>query len=106
MATWDDRYYTEIELEKTTLPTRMALACLRQFQLTIREPIVILFSLYTTVIYIVLFTFLDGYTFIFTDIHYISQGLNQHYMGGDVRGNCCRESLCSVCISIYQARVS
>jgi len=32
-------------------------------------------ALYLTVVYIVLFTFLDGYTYIFTDMYGISQGL-------------------------------
>jgi hypothetical protein len=41
----------------------------------IQEPIIILFGLYLTVVYIVLFTFLTGYTFIFTDVYGLSQGM-------------------------------
>ena len=39
------------------------------------EPIVMLMALYLTVIYIVLFTFLSAYTYIFTETYEISQGL-------------------------------
>jgi hypothetical protein len=47
----------------------------RQFLITIHEPIILLISLYMTVLYIVLFTFFDGYSYIFTDTYGISQGL-------------------------------
>ena len=47
----------------------------RQFLITFQEPIILLISLYMTVLYIVLFTFFDGYTYIFTDVYGISQGL-------------------------------
>lgn len=49
-------------------------ALYRPFLLTFREPIIGLIVLYLTVIYIVIFTFLDVYTFIFQDIHGVSQG--------------------------------
>ncbi|KAL3484905.1 benomyl/methotrexate resistance protein [Aspergillus germanicus] len=39
------------------------------------EPIVIAFTFYLTVVYIVLFTFLDGYPFIFGDTYGINNGL-------------------------------
>ncbi|KAH8810829.1 major facilitator superfamily domain-containing protein [Xylogone sp. PMI_703] len=38
----------------------------RPFQLVIHEPIIIMISLYLSVLYIIVFTFLPGYTFIFT----------------------------------------
>jgi len=50
----------------------------RPFLLTAREPIIILVALYLTVIYIVLFTFLDGYDFVFGatgGIHNLGPGL-------------------------------
>jgi len=73
--TGDKRFRAEMELEKTALITRMAGACFRQFELTMHEPIILLISLYMTIIYIVLFTFFDGYEYIYTDVHGLSQGL-------------------------------
>ncbi|KAK3699145.1 hypothetical protein LTR37_016619 [Vermiconidia calcicola] len=43
--------------------------------MTAREPVIMLLALYLTVIYIVLFTFFHGYTYIFEGTHGLSQGL-------------------------------
>ncbi|KIM99898.1 hypothetical protein OIDMADRAFT_126316 [Oidiodendron maius Zn] len=72
--TGDDRFQAELEITKTTLWTRLKISLKRPFQL-MSEPIVMLMALYLTVIYIVLFTFLGGYTYIFTETYEISQGL-------------------------------
>ena len=72
--TGDDRFQAELEITKTTLWTRLKISLKRPFQLMI-EPIVMLMALYLTVIYIVLFTFLSAYTYIFTETYEISQGL-------------------------------
>ncbi|SMQ49745.1 unnamed protein product [Zymoseptoria tritici ST99CH_3D7] len=50
-------------------------ALYRPFLLTAREPIIILFALYLTVIYIIFFTFLNGYTYIFDDNYNLSHGI-------------------------------
>jgi multidrug resistance protein len=73
--TGDNRYVAEVEIRADNFQTRLLHALYRPFLLTIREPIVILFALYLTVIYVVLFTFLDGYTYIFTDTYGFSQGV-------------------------------
>jgi len=73
--TGDQRYRADIEIRQETLSRRLKRALYRPFVLTAREPIIILVALYLTVIYIVLFTFLDGYAFVFTDTYGISQGL-------------------------------
>ncbi|PLB43836.1 MFS general substrate transporter [Aspergillus steynii IBT 23096] len=73
--TGDPRYRSKLELGDTPLPSRIARACGRQFTLAVREPIILLLALYMTVLYIVLFTFFDGYAFIFTDVHGLSQPL-------------------------------
>jgi hypothetical protein len=73
--TGDDRYRGAIEVRQESLAIRLRRALYRPFLLTSREPIVILVALYLTVIYIVLFTFLDGYTYIFEETYGISQGL-------------------------------
>ncbi len=74
-VTGDDRYKGQAEIRGDTFIQRLSQALYRPFLLTASEPIVILIALYLTVIYIVLFTFLNGYTSIFTEIHGFSEGL-------------------------------
>lgn len=50
-------------------------ALYRPIQLSYSEPIIIIISIYLSVLYIVLFTFLPGYTFIFTDTYGFSLAL-------------------------------
>jgi hypothetical protein len=59
--TGDDRYRAEIEVREESFFHRLKRALYRPFLLTSREPIIMLVALYLSVIYIVLFTFLDGY---------------------------------------------
>ncbi|KAK6392646.1 hypothetical protein LTR65_003419 [Meristemomyces frigidus] len=73
--TGDLRYKAEIEIREQSFFHRLRRALYRPLLLTSREPIIILIALYLTVIYIVLFTFLDGYPYIFADVYGISQGL-------------------------------
>lgn len=72
--TGDDRFHAEIEITKMTLWSRLQISMKRPF-LMLGEPIIILMAFYFTVIYIVLFTFLDGYTYIFSDTYGTTQGL-------------------------------
>ncbi|KAK9234238.1 major facilitator superfamily domain-containing protein [Lipomyces kononenkoae] len=69
--TGDARFKAELEATHTAFWTRMRIALSRPFVMAL-EPIIILMALYLTVLYIVLFTFLDGYTFIFADVYGIS----------------------------------
>ncbi|KAE8362639.1 major facilitator superfamily domain-containing protein [Aspergillus caelatus] len=73
--TGDPRYQSKLDLDRTSLLSRITTACGRQFTLAIYEPIILLLALYMTILYIVLFTFFDGYTHIFSDVHDLSQGL-------------------------------
>ncbi|PMD38384.1 MFS general substrate transporter [Hyaloscypha variabilis F] len=73
--TGDDRYVAEVEIRAETFWKRLLHALYRPFILTVREPIVILFALYLTVVYIILFTFLDGYTYIFGKTYGFSEGI-------------------------------
>ncbi|KAK0621126.1 putative efflux pump kojT [Lasiodiplodia hormozganensis] len=72
--TGDHRFQAEHEIVEATLFTRLKIAMTRPF-LMVTEPIIILMTLYLSVIYIVLFTFLDGYAYIFQKTYGISQGL-------------------------------
>ncbi|KAL6713753.1 hypothetical protein ACLMJK_008245 [Lecanora helva] len=73
--TGDDRYKGEVEIREVTFIKRFGRALYRPFLLTFNEPIIILIALYLTVIYIILFTFLNGYTFIFTETYGFSEGI-------------------------------
>lgn len=73
--TGDDRYKAEVEIREEAFARRLLRSLYRPFLLTFSEPIIILIALYLTVIYVILFTFLTGYTFIFTDTYGFSEGL-------------------------------
>lgn len=72
--TGDNRFRAEFEIIQTSLWSRLKVALIRPLLLA-SEPIVLFMTLYLTVLYIVLFTFLDGYTYIFQDVYGTSQGL-------------------------------
>ncbi|KAE8379695.1 major facilitator superfamily domain-containing protein [Aspergillus bertholletiae] len=76
-ATGDSRFVSEMDLSHAEVGAfaRIYDALKREFLLTVREPIVILISLYMTVIYIIIFTFFDGYEYIFGEVHGLSQGI-------------------------------
>lgn len=74
-VTGDDRYKSALEIRGDTFWYRLKHALYRPFVLTVREPIVMLVALYLTVVYIVLFTFLNGYAFVFTETYGFSEGL-------------------------------
>lgn len=84
--TGDERYRGAIEIRKTPLVVRLRRALYRPFLMFIQEPILILFGLYLTMVYIVLFTFLTGYTYIFTDIYGLSQGMTGVCFAGQMVG--------------------
>ncbi|KAK9455006.1 major facilitator superfamily domain-containing protein [Dipodascopsis uninucleata] len=72
--TGDMRYRSEFETRHINLVARMKAGLTRPFAMA-REPIILILSLYITILYIVLFTFLNGYTFIFKDVYGVSQGI-------------------------------
>ena len=72
--TGDARFKAEIELREVSLPRQLLHSCSRPFRLFIGEIMVMLFTMYLVVVYIVLFGFLDGYDFIFGETYGFSQG--------------------------------
>ncbi|KAK5944192.1 hypothetical protein PMZ80_003473 [Knufia obscura] len=74
-VTGDDRFKTAAEADGHSLSKVLKTNFSRPFILAL-EPIVLLYTLYLTVVYIVLFTFLDGYTEIFMMTYGINQGLS------------------------------
>lgn len=73
--TGDERFKAEIEIRDESFATRLGHSLYRPFVLTFTEPIIVSIALYLTVIYIILFTFLNGYTFIFTETYGFSEGI-------------------------------
>ena len=73
--TGDQRYRAPMEVNQASLGRRLKLSVYRPFAMFYSELIIILISLYLTIIYIVLFTFLEGYTYIFGGIYGLSEGL-------------------------------
>ena len=73
--TGDNRYMSPLEVQNTKFLDRLIHNMYRPFVLFAFEPIAVLFTLYLTVVYIVLFTFLTGYEFIFADVFGLNQGL-------------------------------
>lgn len=73
--TGDERYKGSLEIREETLVQKLKRALYRPFLLTFREPIIILVCFYLTIIYIVLFGFLDGFTYIFEETYGLSQGI-------------------------------
>jgi len=98
--TGDDRFRAAVEVLDTTFAMRLKRAVFRPFELLIREPIVLLIGLYLMVIYIILFTFLNGFTFIFGDTYGFSQGITGLMFLGIVVGLFCASILI---VPIYRA---
>lgn len=86
--TGDERYKAEVEIQEIPFAKRLGRALYRPFLLTFREPIIILIALYLTVIYVILFTFLNGYTFIFTETYGFSEGITGLAFVGIAIGLC------------------
>ncbi|MCJ1231991.1 hypothetical protein MMC12_008672 [Toensbergia leucococca] len=64
-TTGDPRYRSETEIIKTTLWERLRVNLYRPFLLVCTEPIIVIFSIHLTIIYIVVFSLMNGYTYIF-----------------------------------------
>lgn len=74
--TGDNRFKTESEAtQDSSLWIRLRTSIYRPFLFTYTEPIIMLFTLYLIIIYIILFTFMSGYPYIFQEVYGISQGL-------------------------------
>ncbi|KAJ4388187.1 hypothetical protein N0V93_008794 [Gnomoniopsis smithogilvyi] len=73
--TGDERYRSELEVVEATLASRLQTSMTRPFRMA-SEPIILAMTLYLSVVYIVLFTFLIGWPYIYQDTYGISQGLS------------------------------
>ncbi|KAK5086133.1 hypothetical protein LTR70_000229 [Exophiala xenobiotica] len=73
--TGDDRFKTVVEAAGHSFAKGLKANFTSPFILAL-EPIVLLFTLYLAVVYIILFTFLDGYTYIFQETYGVNQGIS------------------------------
>ncbi|KAK8154245.1 major facilitator superfamily domain-containing protein, partial [Phyllosticta citribraziliensis] len=71
--THDARYVSAPEARGDTFGSRLRAALIRPFVLTATEPIIGLIGVYLTVIYVVLFMFLDGFDYVFGRTYGTSQ---------------------------------
>lgn len=72
--TGDNRYQAE-HASASSLGSRLLNNLPRPFTMVWTEPIIMVFSFYLVLLYFVLFTFLNGYPFIFGKVYGISNGL-------------------------------
>ncbi|KAJ4256263.1 hypothetical protein NW762_009343 [Fusarium torreyae] len=72
--TGDDRFRCAHEIADASLFSRLKVSMTRPF-IMLTEPIIIAMTLYISVLYIVLFTFLVGWPYIFEDTYGLGQGL-------------------------------
>jgi MFS family permease len=84
--TGDSRYRAPMELRRESLGRRLLTAIYRPFLWSYTELIIILMSVYLTVVYIVLFTFLEGYTYVFGETYGLSLGLTNVCWAGMLVG--------------------
>lgn len=103
--TGDKRYKAPMEIHLESLGQRLLVAVYRPFLWSCTEPIIILLSLYMTIIYIVLFTFLEGYTFVFGETYGLTQGDDQYRLGRDARWHHCGRWYRPCCILLDHCRV-
>ncbi|EXA31198.1 hypothetical protein FOVG_17516 [Fusarium oxysporum f. sp. pisi HDV247] len=87
--TGEGRYCARHELDKIRLPQRLRLACARPFIMAWNELTIKLASLYLSFVYIVLFTFFDGYPTIFQETYGLSTGMTFTLLAGITVGAAC-----------------
>jgi hypothetical protein len=74
-STGDDRYVSTTEIRRLSFSKRWKVALSRPFLMSMQEPMIILWTVYLTFVYIMLFGFLAGYTYIFQRTYNVSQGI-------------------------------
>lgn len=84
--TGNKRYISPMEMKRESLGQRLKKSVYRPFVMFYSELIIILMSLYLTIIYIVLFTFLEGYKYVFGETYGLSEGLTSLCWAGMLIG--------------------
>jgi hypothetical protein len=70
---WNPLYRSELEIRLEPLWLRLLHSIRRPFSLFLHEITVLLFTIYPTVLYIVSFTFLTGFSYIYGGIYHLGQ---------------------------------
>lgn len=96
--TGNERYRAPMEMKREGLGLRLKLSIYRPFAMFYSELIIILVSLYLTIIYIVLFTFLEGYTYVFGETYGIYRKASLAFVGAVCSwGPCLLVAWCQWC---------
>lgn len=83
--TGNNQYRSEHELQLDPLWQRLWRSTYRPFDLLLHELSLVLFTLYLSFLYIVCFTFLTGYSYIYGDIYHLAQSkIGLCFLGLDV----------------------
>ncbi|KAI1081859.1 MFS general substrate transporter [Whalleya microplaca] len=85
--TGDSRYQVNEHASLRTLGQHLITNVYRPFLMTYTEPIILVFSFYLTILYIVLFTFLNGYPYIFQETYGITEPLTYILWCGMLAGD-------------------
>lgn len=67
--TGDHRYRAPLEFRRVSFLRRLAHAMYRPFLLLATEPIIMIFAVYLSAIFIILYTFIAGYMYIYEKVH-------------------------------------
>lgn len=103
--TGDSRFKSAYELQDPLLK-RLKTNATRPVIFFTKEPIVIFFGFYLTLIYVLVFTFLNGFTYIFTDTYGFSDGIRGTSFLAIVVGILLNTTLTPIWRHIYLKRLS
>ncbi|GFF34904.1 uncharacterized transporter mfs2 [Aspergillus udagawae] len=101
-ATGTDKHKASTEKErKTSLAMQILFGIWRPFYLTVYEPIVVVCALYLSIIYVILFTWLNGFNYIFADTYSFTKGQVGLCFLAMFVGNCCTIPLIPLIYKLY-----
>lgn len=86
--TANQSFVAEIDVGRESLVQRLKVALSRPFVIFFSEPIVMLLTLYLTLIYMITFSFFSGFPYIFGDTYGFSQGITNTMFVGIATGVC------------------
>ncbi|KAF7169368.1 hypothetical protein CNMCM5623_002131 [Aspergillus felis] len=97
-----DKHKASTEEErKTSLAMQVLFGIWRPFYLTVYEPIVVVCALYLSIIYVILFTWLNGFNYIFADTYSFTKGQVGLCFVAMFVGNCCVIPLIPLIYRLY-----
>lgn len=67
--TGDKRFRAPVEIRESTFFSRLKTATYRPFIMLFTEPIIMVLAAYLTIVYVIIFTFLDGYNYIYGETY-------------------------------------